>query len=98
MFFSLQISAQELLGEWTLHYMVIDNVMIDVPQPGPPNIFYHPKIEFYESSEGYEAFAGIHQDANYFRDWEPPLTIEASTFTFQSAGSTLGDCFPVCGS
>ena len=76
--------------------MVIDGVTIDVPQPGPPNIFYHPKIEFFESSFGYEAYASIHPDTNYFRDWEPPMTIDFNTFTFQSAGSTLGDCIPYC--
>ncbi len=76
--------------------MVIDNVMIDVPQPGPPNIFYHPKIEFYESSEGYEATASISIDNNTFFESEPPMVIGTDTFTFQFGSVTLGDCIIYC--
>lgn len=94
--FSLQISAQELLGEWTLHYMIIDGVTIDVPQPEPSNIFYHPKIEFYESSQGYEAGTSISPDNNYFFESMPPMVIDTNTFTFQSGSVTLGNCIPYC--
>ncbi len=86
--FSCTVSAQELLDTWTLHYMIIDGTTINTPNSAA--------IEFYESSQGYEAFAIIYGGINSWSESEPPMTIEADTFTIQSATSTLGDCFPFC--
>lgn len=89
-------AQQELIGEqWKLHYMIIDGVTYNVPQPHPGNFEYRPGIEFYgSSSSDYEVFASIY--FNYYFDSEPPTNIDANTFTVQTPSVTLGDCEPYC--
>ena len=91
MFSLFGLAQQELLEhDWTLHYMIIDGNTINVNQPHPSNPEYHPRIEFIESSQGYEVFATI--DFNYFAEGLPPTIINEDTFIIQEPTATLGDC------
>ena len=96
MLYNQALAQQELIGEqWKLHYMIIDGITIDVPQPHPGNFEYSPGIEFYGSSPSdYDVFASIY--FNYYFDSEPPTDINANTFTVQAPSVTLGDCEPYC--
>jgi len=92
--FGVGLSQPDLLGNWTLHYMVIDGETINVEQPHPSNPEYHPGIDFFEDSAGYQTNGFVH--FNYFFDIEPPILIETDTFTVNSPAVTLGDCEPYC--
>ncbi len=94
--FSIQSSAQQELidNNWTLHYMIIDGVTYDVTQPTGGDPDYHPGIDFFEITNGYQVNGIIH--FNYFFDSEGPTIIGTDTFTVNTPSVTLGDCFPYC--
>ncbi len=90
----INLAQPEILGDWTLHYMVIDGITYDVMQPHPSNPFYDPGIEFYEDGSDYQVTGFIH--FNVFTELLPPIVIEATTFTVNEPTVTLGDCIPYC--
>lgn len=87
-------AQQEILDDWTLHYMVIDGETINVTQPHPSNPQYHPGISIFEDASGFQVNAIVF--FNGFFDSEPPVLIDATTFTVNNASVTLGDCEPYC--
>lgn len=94
LFYQISLAQQDLIEHWTLHYMVIDGITYNVTQPNPGDPSYHPGIEFFNNSNGYQVNGFVH--FNYFFDSEPPVIIDTTTFTINSPSVTLGDCAPYC--
>lgn len=91
---TFSLAQPDLLGEWTLHYMIIDGTTYNVMQPHPSNPSYDPGITFFEDTNGYEVAGFIH--FNGYFDVAPPILIDNNTFTVNEPAVTLGDCQPYC--
>ncbi len=95
--FNMHITGQEqeLLDiNWILHYMEVDGVISNVPQPDPSDPSYNPGIDFFDNGTGdITVTAGLTFN-NYFSDG--PLFFDSNTFMVEAGSVTLGECDFLC--